>query len=105
MLFSALFIGASRAGNPSGDKRVLARHDLDHRWVCVNVDFDECAWAGVFAQAWTQCNSQSCRLHFDVPSGASSLYVIDGGALGVSIASSGNVFWGDTTGVHRHIPH
>jgi hypothetical protein len=61
--------------------------------------------AGVFAQAWTQCNSQSCRLHFDVPSGESSLYAIDGNAIGVSIASSGNVFWGDATGVHRHIPH
>jgi hypothetical protein len=61
--------------------------------------------AGVFAQAWTQCNSQSCRLHFDVPTGESSLYTIDRNALGVSVASSGNVFWGDATGVHRHIPH
>jgi hypothetical protein len=61
--------------------------------------------AGVFAQAWTQCNSQSCRLHFDVPTGESSLYTIDRNALGVSIASSGNVFWGDATGIHRHIPH
>lgn len=60
---------------------------------------------GVYAQAWTQCDSQSCRLHFDVPSGEDSLYVIDRGALGVSVASSGNVFWGDATGVHRHIPH
>ena len=24
---------------------------------------------GVYAQAWTQCDAQSCRLHFDVPSG------------------------------------
>jgi hypothetical protein len=24
---------------------------------------------GVYAQAWTQCGSQSCQLHFDVPSG------------------------------------
>jgi hypothetical protein len=60
---------------------------------------------GVFAQAWTQCDSQSCRLHFDVPSGEDSLYTIDRNALGVSVASSGNVFWGDATGVHRHIPH
>ncbi len=60
---------------------------------------------GVFAQAWTQCDSQSCRLHFDVPSGEDSLYVIDRNALGVSVALSGNVFWGDATGVHRHIPH
>jgi hypothetical protein len=49
--------------------------------------------AGVFAQAWTQCGSQSCRRHFDVPSGEDSLYTIDRNALGVSIASSGNVFW------------
>jgi hypothetical protein len=61
--------------------------------------------AGVFAQAWTLCNSQSCRLHFDVPSGENSLYTIDRNALGVAIGSSGNVFWGDATGVHRHIPH
>ena len=60
---------------------------------------------GVFAQAWTQCDSQSCRLHFDVPSGEDSLYTIDRNALGVSVASSGNVFWGDATGVDRHIPH
>jgi len=61
--------------------------------------------AGVFAQAWTQCDSQSCRLHFDVPSGEDSLYTIGRNALGVSVASSGNVFWGDAAGVHRHIPH
>jgi hypothetical protein len=60
---------------------------------------------GVYAQAWTQCDSQSCRLHFDVPSGENSLYDIDRDALGVSVASSGNLFWGDATGVHRHIPH
>src|SRR5712691_357850 len=50
---------------------------------------------GVYAQAWTQCGSQSCRLHFDVPSGESSIYTIGRDALGVSVASSGNVFWGD----------
>lgn len=60
---------------------------------------------GVFAQAWTQCDSQSCQLHFDVPTGESSQYAISGDALGVSVASSGNVFWADATGVHRHIPH
>jgi hypothetical protein len=60
---------------------------------------------GVFAQAWTECDSQSCQLHFDVPTGESSEYAISGDALGVSVASSGNVFWGDATGVHRHIPH
>jgi hypothetical protein len=60
---------------------------------------------GVYAQAWTQCGSQSCRLHFDIPSGESSVYAIDADALGVSVASTGNVFWGDATGVHRHVPH
>ena len=60
---------------------------------------------GVYAQAWTQCDSQSCQLHFDVPSGEDSLYAIAADAIGVSVASSGNVFWGDAAGVHRHIPH
>ena len=60
---------------------------------------------GVYAQAWTQCDLQLCRLHFDVPSGEDLLYTIAGDALGVSVAGSGNVFWGDEAGVHRHIPH
>lgn len=60
---------------------------------------------GVYAQAWTQCDANSCRLHFDIPSGEDSLYVIDRDAVGVSVTSSGNVFWGDAAGVHRHIPH
>jgi hypothetical protein len=61
---------------------------------------------GVYAQAWTQCDSQSCRLHIDVPEGESSMYDIDSDALGVSLAAaSGTVFWGDSTGVHRYIPH
>jgi hypothetical protein len=59
---------------------------------------------GIWAQAWTQCSSQSCRLHFDIPTGEYSMYDIDGDALGVSVATSGNVFWGDATGLHRHIP-
>jgi hypothetical protein len=60
---------------------------------------------GVYAQAWTQCGSQSCQLHFDVPSGEDSLYDIGADAIGVSVAESGNVFWGDDAGIHRHIPH
>jgi hypothetical protein len=60
---------------------------------------------GVYAQAWTQCGSQSCQLHFDVPEGEDSLYAIAGDAIGVAVAPSGYVFWGDATGVHRHIPH
>jgi hypothetical protein len=59
---------------------------------------------GVYAQAWTQCDAQSCRLHFDVPSGEDSLYAIGANAIGVAIAGSGNVFWGDAAGIHRHIP-
>jgi hypothetical protein len=59
---------------------------------------------GVYAQAWTQCDAQSCRLHFDVPSGEDSLYTIGANALGVAVAGSGNVFWGDAAGIHRHIP-
>lgn len=58
---------------------------------------------GVYAQAWTQCGSQSCRLHFDSPSAGVSLYTIDADALGVSVSSSGNVFWGDASGVHRQV--
>jgi hypothetical protein len=60
---------------------------------------------GVYAQAWTQCGSQSCKLHIDVPSGESSMYDIDADALGISVAESGAVFWGDAAGVHRYIPH
>jgi hypothetical protein len=60
---------------------------------------------GVFAQAWTQCDAHSGRLHFDIPSGEDSLYAIGGDAIGVSVTSSGNVFWGDSAGVHRHFPH
>jgi hypothetical protein len=60
---------------------------------------------GVYAQAWTLCDSQSCRLHIDVPSGENSMYDIGGDAFGVSIASSGDVFWGDDSGVHRYTPH
>ena len=60
---------------------------------------------GVYAQAWTLCNNVSCLLHFDVPSGEDSLYTIGSNALGVAIAPSGNVFWGDSGGIHQHVPH
>ena len=54
------------------------------------------------AQAWTQCNSQSCQLDFD--SGVSNLSMqIGADALGVTVTSSGNVFWGDAAGVHRQV--
>jgi hypothetical protein len=61
--------------------------------------------SGVFAQAWTLCTSQSCRLHFDIPTGEYSTYDIASDALGVSVATSDNLFWGDSAGIHRHVPH
>lgn len=54
------------------------------------------------AQAWTQCGGQSCKLHFDFPGWRSSM-AIGSDALGVTVTSSGNVFWGDATGVHRQV--
>ena len=54
------------------------------------------------AQAWTQCGSQSCRLQFAFPAFNSSV-AIGADAFGVSITSSGNVFWGDAAGVHRQV--
>ncbi|SFT54696.1 hypothetical protein [Arthrobacter sp. ov118] len=54
------------------------------------------------AQAWSQCGSSSCFLHFVLPSGNFSS-VIGSDALGVSVTSAGNVFWGDAAGVHRQI--
>jgi len=52
------------------------------------------------AQAWSQCGSSSCRLQFAFPSGNFSS-AIGSDALGVSVTSAGNVFWGDAAGVHR----
>ena len=54
------------------------------------------------AQAWTQCGSQSCRLQFAFPVLNSSM-AIGADALGVTVTSSGNVFWGDAAGVHRQV--
>jgi hypothetical protein len=54
-------------------------------------------------QAWCQCGgSSSCVLHFVRPGGNSSR-TIGSQALGVSVTSAGNVFWGDEAGVHREI--
>jgi hypothetical protein len=52
------------------------------------------------ALVWTQCASTTCQLVFDFPS-FESVIPISGNALGASINSSGNVFWGDNSGVHR----
>jgi hypothetical protein len=54
------------------------------------------------AQAWSQCGSSSCVLRFALPSGNLST-TIESDALGVSVTSAGNVFWGDAAGVHRRI--
>ncbi len=54
------------------------------------------------AQAWTQCSSQSCQLDFDFPVSNFSMQ-IGADALGVTVTSSGNVFWGDAAGVHRQV--
>ena len=51
-------------------------------------------------QAWTQCAAQSCRIHFEYVVSGSSM-AIGADAFGVSVTSSGNVFWGDAAGVHR----
>lgn len=52
------------------------------------------------ALVWTQCASTTCQLVFDFPS-FNSVIPISGNALGASINSSGAVFWGDNSGVHR----
>jgi len=52
------------------------------------------------AQAWTQCGSQTCKMQFAFPSTNFST-AIGAGAFGVTVTSSGNVFWGDAAGVHR----
>ena len=54
------------------------------------------------AQAWTQCGSQSCRLQFAFPV-LNSSQAIGADALGVTVTSSGTVFWGDAAGVHRQV--
>lgn len=52
-------------------------------------------------EAFTQCSSQSCRLRIDSPGGTGGSLPISANALGVSILSSGKIFWGDAAGVHR----
>ncbi|MBI3941420.1 MAG: hypothetical protein HY326_00275 [Chloroflexi bacterium] len=54
------------------------------------------------AQAWTQCGSQTCRLQFAFP-GWNASVAIGRDALGVTVTSAGNVFWGDAAGVHRQV--
>jgi hypothetical protein len=56
------------------------------------------------AQAWSQCAGSflGCTLHFDYPSFNSSR-TIGKRALGVTVTSTSNVFWGDDAGVHRQV--
>ena len=54
------------------------------------------------AQVWSQCGSSSCMLQFAFPIGNFSS-AIGSDALGVSVTSAGNVFWGDAAGVHRQV--
>lgn len=51
------------------------------------------------AQAWTQCG-QTCKLQLAFPV-LNSLIPIGADAFGVTVTSSGSVFWGDAAGVHR----
>jgi hypothetical protein len=51
-------------------------------------------------ETWTQCGSQSCLIHI-VGFVVHSTFAIGNGALGVTVSSSNNVFWGDAAGVHR----
>ena len=53
-------------------------------------------------QVWTECGGQTCRMQFDFPSVSWST-AIGVNALGAAVTSSGNVFWGDSAGVHRQL--
>lgn len=52
-------------------------------------------------EAWTQCRAQLCRLRIQTPATSGSSIAIGADAFGVSILSSGKIFWGDAAGVHR----
>jgi hypothetical protein len=52
------------------------------------------------AVSWSACGSSSCTIRFAFPAGNFSTAAANF-AMGVSITSSGSVFWGDSAGVHR----
>jgi hypothetical protein len=52
------------------------------------------------ALVWTQCSSSTGQLVFHFPA-FNGVVPIANDALGASMNSSGNVFWGDDSGVHR----
>ena len=54
------------------------------------------------AQAWTQCAGSSCRLQYAFPAWNASV-PIAAGALGVTVTSTGYVYYGDDGGVHRQV--
>jgi hypothetical protein len=56
---------------------------------------------GALQEAWTSCDSQSCTLRIEFVSISGPSMPIGAGALGVTVISSGDVFWGDAAGVHR----
>ena len=52
-------------------------------------------------EAWTQCGSQSCQLRIERPAVTGPSIAISANAIGVSVLSSGKIFWGDAAGVQR----
>lgn len=52
-------------------------------------------------EVWTQCSSQSCRLHIQSPVSSGASMPIGADAIGATVLSSGRIFWGDAAGVHR----
>lgn len=52
-------------------------------------------------EVWTQCGSQSCRLHIQTPATSGGSIAIRADAIGATVLSSGKIFWGDAAGVHR----
>jgi hypothetical protein len=52
-------------------------------------------------EVWTQCGAQSCLLHIETPSSTGGSMPIGSDAIGVSVLSSGKIFWGDSSGIHR----
>jgi hypothetical protein len=52
-------------------------------------------------EVWTQCASQSCRLHIQTAVTSGSFIPAGADAIGATVLSSGRIFWGDSAGIHR----
>jgi hypothetical protein len=52
------------------------------------------------ALIWTECAATTCRVRFELPVLSLTLAAGDN-ALGASMNSSGDAFWGDDFGLHR----